>query len=208
MSIVLRSLTIGDEPAALEACGFRLDDHDVATVDGVRLHAAGAAGGRGIVRWGLEGLPEQLADLDGIPTAVERNAEPPPEPAIDHPSTALAIDHVVVRTPDLPRTLAALAAAGFELRRTRDVGNGAQQAFFVLGTAVLEVVGPTVAAGEGPASLWGITFVVADPVVASEVLGEGLGAWKPAVQPGRSIATLRHEVTGSSVPFACMTPRV
>jgi hypothetical protein len=40
----------------------------------------------------------------------------------------------------------------------------------------------------------------------ARVLGDKLGEPRPAVQEGRTIATLRRSEAGSSVPLAFMTP--
>jgi hypothetical protein len=111
-----------------------------------------------------------------------------------HPNGALSLDHLVVVTPNLERTLAALADAGFDLRRTRDTELGERplrQAFYRLGEPILEVVGPPDRDGDGPAAFWGLTFTVADLDALAAQLGERLGRVHDAVQPGRRIASLR-----------------
>ncbi|HEU4657069.1 MAG TPA: VOC family protein [Capillimicrobium sp.] len=118
----------------------------------------------------------------------------------------MAIDHVVVRTPDLPRTLAALEAIGLDLRRVREVGGDLRQAFYVVGGAVLEVVGPERPAGTGPARFWGLVAAVADLDAACARLGELVEPPRDAVQPGRRIAVVRREA-GLGTAFALMSPR-
>ena len=113
----------------------------------------------------------------------------------------MGIDHLVVTTPRLDRTLPALEAVGLEVRRTRDAGGGMRQAFLVAGPAVLEVVGDR--PGAGPARLWGVTFVVPDVDALAGRFGETLGTPRDAVQPGRRIVTAH----GMDVPVAFMTPR-
>ncbi len=63
-------------------------------------------------------------------------------------------------------------------------------------------------ATEGPATLWGLTHVVADIDATADLLGERVGRVKDAVQPGRRIATLRHRELGMSVNTAVITPHV
>lgn len=150
------------------------------------------------------------------------SAAPRRAAAAAQPNGTTGVDHVVVATPDLARTLAALAAAGLSVRRTRAAGPAAQQAFFVIGDAVLEVVGPTtaVAPGEtlalGPlgslrggdrARFWGLTVVCPDLEAARAATGpDRLGPARPAVQPGRTIATIAA-AAGLSTRLAFMTPR-
>lgn len=191
---VLRELDVAAPAGAWAAAGFAVGGDDTLVLGGVALRLAGDEGA--ITGWALEGVTP--GDLDGLAT---REAGPAVTGAA-HPNGALAVDHVVARTPDLARTLAALAAAGLEPRRVREAGDGVRQAFFVLGTALLELVGP--AGEEGPAAFWGLTLVVADLDAAVRRIPSSPA--RPAVQPGRRIATVRPEA-GLGVPVALMTPR-
>jgi hypothetical protein len=74
-----------------------------------------------------------------------------------------------------------------------------------LGPAILEVVGVPSAEPEQPACFWGLVVVVKDLDALADRLGQRLGAPKPAVQPGRRIATLKT-VDGPSPALAFMTP--
>jgi hypothetical protein len=115
------------------------------------------------------------------------------------------VDHVVVFTPALGRTIAALEGAGIELRRVREPsepGPPVHQAFFRLGEVILEVVENPKAAGD--AALWGVTLAVSDLGAAAELLGDRLGEVHAAVQPGRRIATVRR-AAGLGVPVALMS---
>jgi hypothetical protein len=186
---------LADPPERWQALGLDVGEG----VGGVRLEF-GADGGRGIVGLRLRGL--QTGSIDGLAVhAADEAAE-----AGTHPLGAIAVDHVVARTPDLERTLGALQAAGLELRRTRDAGPDARQGFFNLGTAILEVVGPREPDGDGPASFWGLVLVVSDLDAAAERLGDLAGTPREAVQPGRRILTLRREA-GLGTAVALMTPR-
>jgi Glyoxalase/Bleomycin resistance protein/Dioxygenase superfamily len=120
------------------------------------------------------------------------------------------VDHVVMLSPDLNRTIAELQAQGFDLRRRREgptPGGSTRQAFLRAGEPILEVVqapeGTSVARNpEGPARLWGLAFVVEDMERTAAALGELLGRPRDAVQPGRRIATLRPEAgLGPAIAF-------
>src|SRR5882757_9215716 len=151
----LEGLVIADEPATWAALGFAVDDQDVVLLGDVAIRLAGAGAGEGIVGWSVAGLGD--AALDGLPAPVPGDHGP----QLPHPNGALAVDHVVAVSGDIDRTLGALAAAGLEPRRIREIpGGDTRQAFFVLETALLELAGPT--AGESGARLWGLTLVVAD----------------------------------------------
>ncbi len=199
----LVALSIADDPAAWRGIGFALDAGGSGVVGGVRIDV-GAAPGAGIVGWTLTADPP--ASLDGLPTAAAPSGVQPRFPPPAHPNGAVALDHVVVLSPALERTLTAFAAAGLSARRvTRPAGaHGRRQAFFVLGPALAEVVGD--AGGAGPARFWGLAFAVADLDAAATLLGGALGDPQDAVQPGRRIATIRREA-GLAVPVAFMTPR-
>jgi hypothetical protein len=58
---------------------------------------------------------------------------------------------------------------------------------------------------DGPARLWGISFLVEDMEQTASTLGDLLGTPREAVQPGRMIATLRPEA-GLGPAIAFMTP--
>ena len=214
-------LEVADPPEAWEAAGFTVTD-GVALVGATEMalgHPADAATGGGIRRWSISGLDVHGGGLDGLPTDV---ADPSPtmgaEP-VAHRSGVTAIDHVVVTTPDLDRTIAALGAAGLGCRRVREAGTPdapLRQAFFRLGPVVLEVVGGAPPSGDGaggpsaadaPATWWGLALDVDDLDLAAARLGAGLGPIKAAVQPGRRIATVRDRNFGMSVAVALMDRR-
>jgi hypothetical protein len=164
---------------------------------------------RGLQGWSVRGLA--ATELDGLPT--ERSDAPPREAAPAHPNGARSIDHLVVFTADRGRTAAALEAAGLELRRLRDEptpAGGGFQAFFRLGEVILEVIehGSDSAGASDPAQparFWGLAFGVESLAPAAELLGDRLSEPRDAVQPGRTIATLRRSA-GVAVPMAFMTP--
>ena len=130
-------------------------------------------------------------------------------PAI-HANGVTAIDHVVLMSPDLDRTVEALAAIAVEPRRQRDAelgGRPIRQIFFRLGEVIVEVVGSPGTAGEGPSTLWGLTYVVADIDATASFFGDRTAPVKDAVQPGRRITTLRHHELGMSVRTAMISAR-
>jgi hypothetical protein len=199
----ITALHIADPPERWAALGFEVAPEGTSQVGEVMLRL-GCPGEGGIVGWTLSG--SGAAELDGVRT--QRGGPSSSQAAAVHPNTAVAVDHVVLATPDLPRTLAALAQDGMTLRRERDAGSSRRplrQAFFRHGQAILEVVGPPQPDGDGPARLWGVTVVVADLDAAARLLGDRLGRAHAAVQDGRRIATVRDSA-GLSVPLALMTP--
>jgi hypothetical protein len=204
----LVEIEVGDDPTTWTSLGFTVGDDGVARVGqvGVRLAGARDDRGRGILGWTLA-APAAADDVDGLPTgyAVASDDQPATAAApVVHPNGALAIDHIVVMTPDLDRTTEALGAVGLEARRTREAGGGRLQRFFRLGEVILELVGPAVPAGDGPATFWGLAITVDDiDATATHLVGR-IGEPKAAVQAGRRIATLRvgDEL---SVPIAMMS---
>lgn len=196
----LASMLIGDPPELWEDIGFQLDDGGV-WVSGAHHRLGGEA--PGIRAFGMRDFA--AAGLDGWPATLDAPdaRETPP-----HPNGVIALDHVVVSTPDLQRTIASFEADGIRLRRTRDTGTEerpTQQAFFKLEhNIILEVVGSRTRAAEGPPRFYGLAFTVADLDATAAHLGTKLRPAKDAVQPGRRIATLDRSV-GSSVPIAFMS---
>ena len=201
-------LIVGDDPSSWRAAGFAVDG-DTTWVGGVRVRLAGTEDGRGIRSWSVAGLRSPAGGLDGLPLHDAGDADG--RPAARHPNGVVGFDHVVVASPDLDRTLAAFTAQGLELRRTRDIGTPdrpRRQLFFWIGEPILELVGPSSATGDGPSRFFGLALTVDDLDATAAELGDACGRVKDAVQPGRRIATLRHEPLDMSVPIAFMTAHV
>lgn len=208
MAVTLDELVVADAADAWRACGFAVED-DTCVVGEVRIRFAPGEG-RGLSGWSLRGLDS--TELDGLPATRSERSLPPASPA--HPNGIVALDHVVAISSDLDRTVAALEAAGLDLRRIREEPTPAgapRQAFFRLGEAILEVVqeppeATAKAGGDRPAFFWGLAFVAPDLDATVAFLGDRVGDARDAVQPGRRIATLRRSA-GLSLPVALMTPR-
>ena len=213
----LDQLTVADTPEAWRDCGFEVAGEECIVGD-VRIRFAPREGERGIVGWSLRRLGS--TDLDGLPTnRSESRTHLSPHTGdkcvqVTHPNGVTGLDHVVAISPDLDRTVAALEAAGFDLRRIREEPTPAgapRQAFFRLGAPILEVVQEPAEAtarsgGDRPAFFWGLAFVAPDLERTVASLGEDrVSEARPAVQPGRRIATLRR-AAGLSLPVALMTP--
>lgn len=164
----------------------------------------------GLHSWALCDAPQAASSIDGLITTYIDDV---PALNIEHIPTVdnsfqlevVGVDHVVVNTSDLQRTSDALAdATGAPLKRVRDAGNGVQQGFHRLGGVIVEIVStPKVLAG--PATFWGLVFVVEDlENVFTHVGPDVMSPPKTAVQPGRSIATFRSAAQ-LGVPCALMT---
>jgi hypothetical protein len=186
----LHALHISDSPVRWRALGFHVDDHNVARIGGIAVHLG--APGHGITSWQVTGLTAGTTALDGLPTVTTSRAPAPTRATLRHPNQAQSIDHVVISTPDFDRTAHALEQAGIPLRRIANIrGETIRQGFRRLGAAILELVenpsGPP-----GPATFWGLVIVVPDLSSPHPDLRGHLSAPRPAVQPGRHIATLSH----------------
>ena len=206
----IEELTVADEPATWADLGFAVEG-DVCRVGSVPIRLAGRDAGRGLAGWTLAGAASE--QLDGLPTRLADGAGSAGAGS-SHPNGVTALDHVVAIAPALDRTVAALQTAGLDLRRVREEPTPAgapRQAFFRLDEVILEVVqapddalersgGP-----DGPAFFWGLAFKVADLDATVATIGEErCSGPRPAVQPGRRIATLRRSA-GLAVPVALMT---
>lgn len=202
----LVALDIAGPPDPWVAIGLTVADQ-VAQVGDVTLRFGADADGEGIVGWALHGAAGP-ADLDGLRTLWLPEPVTPSAP-VDHDVGVIAVDHIVVLTPDPRRTFACFESAGLALRRERDAGSAERpllQGFFRDGEATVEVVGPREVTDDGPARFWGLTLVVADVDAAATRLGEErCGAPKAAVQPGRRIATLRR-AAGLPAAVALISP--
>jgi hypothetical protein len=204
VAVTVDELVVADPPELWDELGFRIDD-DACQIGTVRVRLDSRAGKR-IVSWSLRGA--QGDDLDGL-TALASDGEARGA-AGPHPNGVVAIDHVVAFSPDLDRTVAKLEAAGFDLRRIREEPTPAgapRQAFFRLGDVILECIqlpdSPELDSSRA-ARLWGLALRTADMDATAAYLGDRLGEPRPAVQEGRTIATLKRDA-GSTVPLAFMT---
>jgi hypothetical protein len=201
----LRHLELGDDPDDWRSLGFDVDPGGAVVLGSTVITLTGRGGGfRG---WWIEGVD---SPIDGIACSRPVWNGRPPSPA-PHPNGIVSIDHVVILTDDLRRTIGALEEAGMEMRRERTTtmhGSAVRQGFFWAGDVILEVVGPEVAdpASTGPAGLFGLSFVSDDLDATADSLGPRMGPPKDAVQEGRRIAGLRCGGLGVSVPLAVMSP--
>lgn len=207
-AVTVDEVLVADTADAWERAGFTVNDGSVCRVGGVAVRLMGRDSGTGIVGWSLGGLPDgAVDDVDGVPTTAPSGAVSTPA---RHPNGVVAIDHVVLMSPDLSRTVEALGTIGVQPRRTRDAelgGRPIRQIFFRMGEVIVEVVGSPGATGEGPSTLWGITFAVADIDATASFFGDRAAPVKDAVQPGRRITTLRHHDLGMSVRSAMISAR-
>ena len=205
---LLAEISLTVDPAPWRALGLDVLDVDTTQVGLVRLRFGAAADALGVAM--LDGSADVPATIDGVAAYA---AEVPDDEPPAHSLGALRIDHVVIGTPDLARTVGAFEAA---LRvpvrrvRTEPTGSGARlhQAFFRLGEAVLEIVGPPEvdpARADDPARLSGLVLTVTDIDDACRRLGERVVAPpKDAVQRGRRIATVRRDA-GLGWPVALIS---
>lgn len=229
-------LTIADEPDAWAAAGFTVDPTGSVVVDGYVLRLIGTGDtGPGVRGWTLAGLPSGGTDrdgeagtLDGLPTTFL--ARPPADPSAPdgfesstiggfgvgprlagteapHPNGVVGIDHLVVLSGDLERTISAFEADQIACRRIREAGEGdraVRQGFFRFGRLIVEVASGPVRTGrtaaEEPATFYGLSFDVEDLDRTAAALGEALGPIRAAVQTGRRIATLRGRGLGGVEP--------
>jgi hypothetical protein len=176
---VLVGLDVAGEADAWRAAGFTVDADGGCRLGHVLLRTG--VGESGIAAWSLGDAP-----------AVE--------PA-EHPNGSYVLDHLVVFTDDPDRTTLAYADLELEVRRVREIGNGRTQTFFRAGEVIIELVGPD-PCGE---RFFGLSPAVTDLEACAALLGDRLGPIKDAVQPGRRIATLRHEACGLTIPIAFMS---
>ncbi len=163
----------------------------------------------GLSGWTIAADCDAEVSIDGITTRIvsDRGSSTSAESRIGG-QRIVSLDHVVVNTDDIDRTCTAITGElGLEVRRERELGNGAVQRFHRLENTIIEVVtGPHVTTTG--ATLWGMVVSVDDLFDYFDEVGEQVTSPpKKATQPGRYISTVRSSV-GLGVPFALMTPHV
>jgi catechol 2,3-dioxygenase-like lactoylglutathione lyase family enzyme len=217
----LLSITVADDPATWESLGFTVTDHAVRVGSTAFILAGvdatfpdGSPANNGFLDWILTADDGDMpASIDGIMTGSVIGSETPPSAPV-HANGVTAIDHIVVSTPDLERTVAVFEDLGIECRRRREgAAYGSQamrQAFFWLGEVILEVVGPAEvdpANADRPAAFFGIALTCADLQATGAYLGERMKPPVDAVQAGRKISTISSKA-GAKIPIALMSPHV
>lgn len=229
----LLSLTVSDAPGTWAGLGFSLDAIAV-RIGGTAIVCSDAEATatpdsrrvRGITDWMLTAddgpMPERIDGLLtgsvtlGDATAVEAATAP------HHVNGVVAIDHLVVMTPDIDRTVEAFENLDIECRRRREgaaYGNRAmRQAFFWLASpagtdserVILEVVGPETvdpAKANDPATFFGLALTCRDLDETAAFFGDLMKPPVAAVQAGRRIATLSSRA-GCDVAIAFMSPHL
>lgn len=197
----LRSIVVGGGAAPWEVLGFAAVDGLVPFVNGaVECDGDGGDGGLALRISGLDMALDETLDVDGVTVL------PGPSPAatMTHPNGCSELDHVVIMTPSLERTSAEIERSlALPLRRVRDTGS-VRQGFhrFPDRGCIVEIVETE---RVERASLWGLVVIADDLDRFCAVAGDGLvGAPRPAVQPGRRIATVRS-AAGLPCPVAVMS---
>lgn len=158
--------------------------------------------------WALANLDPCVQCVDGIPT---RSAGPldktsaPPIIHDPHPNGVVGVDHLVMITDDIGRSIDALDGLGLRpLRRTDKVRKGVTQVIFRPGHTILELVCSTRTATSLPSpksSLWGLTLVTRDIEHTHAYLKHSTKPPWPAVQPGRQITVLKSKGVSVAVAF-------
>ncbi|MGA9376825.1 MAG: glyoxalase [Mycobacterium sp.] len=202
MTVTVDEILVADPSDAWTAAGFSVCG-GLCRVGSVGIRLVGRDRGAGAIGWSLRGV--DVDDLDGIPTAASDTA--PKKPA-EHANGVTGIDHIVLLSPDLDRTVAALGAVGVPPRRERLGelgGRPIRQVFFRFGAVIIEAVGAPNTANAGTSTLWGITYNVADIDETAAYFGGRTTRVKDAVQPGRRITTVHHQEFGMSVRTAMIS---
>jgi hypothetical protein len=201
----LVALHVGGALTPWQAIGLTFDEFTCTLAD-VDVIVSGET--PGLHGWTIDIGRDEIIEIDGIRTTLVSGSHPRPASSIIGQQTVIGLDHVVVNTDDIDRTTQAITAAlGLEVRRERQLGNGAVQRFHKLDNTIIEVVtGPHIT--QPGASLWGMVASVDDLFELADELGDDVTSPpKKATQPGRYISTVRGSV-GLGVPFALMTPHV
>ncbi|MGB3410551.1 MAG: hypothetical protein WBA45_05090 [Microthrixaceae bacterium] len=211
----LSTLVIADSPESWRAGGFIVDEQGICVLGRTAIHLNGGLGG--FRSWVFDGIDQEVSEIDGLAVAGP-NRSPSPSPSAQripnhhpHPNGITSIDHIVIRSGNCKRTIAALEAAGFPRRggrTTTSSGFAAAQSFFWAGDVILELIGPDIdePATDEVTSIFGLALVAPDLDSTAQFLGDLMGDPRPAVQKGRRIAGFRTRTVGISLPIAVMSP--
>ena len=201
----LFALHAGGQRSPWQSIGLTCDDATCLLSDVLLLFSGNDAG---LTGWTISSDKDDVVSVDGSPTTLASQFPSRPTQSTIGSQRIVGLDHVVVNTDDIDRTCSAITEVlGVEVRRERQLGNGAVQRFHKLENTIIEVVsGPHVTTPG--ASLWGMVVSVDDLFDYCEEVGDVVTSPpKKATQPGRYISTVRSSV-GLNIPFALMTPHV
>jgi len=198
----LAAVLVGGDTSCWERLGFAVGGGRIALGNAAIEFVDAPPGVHGLAVSGAPVPP----DVDGV-----RIVSGVPAAADEHPNGAFELDHVVITSDSLERTSAAVAGLlGLPQRRIRETPS-VRQAFHRFDApagggqgCIVEIVdSPKTTAG---VALFGLVVNVADLEELCRHIGpELVGQPKSAVQPGRTIATVRS-AAGLGVPVALMSP--
>lgn len=212
MSPSLVELGIGDEPSLWTELGFHVDQ-DRCRLGAVDVVLTGSDGQRGIHSWSWVGANSGI-QVGDIPTTVVTDTSTDTSAststigdgadAAEHPNGVIGLFYVVLFGPSWLDGAEAMESLGVSPGEGRPMGSGQPVMLRSLadgGGAQIEIIGPPDRDPERNWRLWGMIVEVADLDHTAARLGPALRPIKPAVQPGRRIATLDRSA-GSSVAVA------
>ena len=183
MTMRLAALRVPGGADPWQALGFAVVDDTVALANGaVRLGADECS-------LELESSDRDVAAVDGVAVTTGSRAD-----ALVHPNGAVELDHIVIMTDSIERTSAAIEdVLGLEQRRLRETDT-VRQTFHRFADAPDGTRGCIVEVVERPdlpgAAIWGVVMIVDDIDRAAAGSNGLIGMPKPAVQPGRQIASV------------------
>ena len=198
MTVRLASVVVGGSAEPWAALGFTVTDGGLIAFGNGAIELDGGRSGAVALRVdGVVVTADHAIDhvtIDGVPLLAGSAV-----PATDHANGCFELDHVVITTPSIERTSAAIAEVlGLPQRRVRETET-VRQAFhrFDERGCIVELVETSRA--EHP-TLWGLVVNTTDLDAFVAAAGPDLvGAPKPAVQPTRRIVTVR---AGAGLPVA------
>lgn len=199
MTVRLASVVVGGASEPWVALGFTVTDDGLIAFGNGSIELDGSSSG--VVALRVDGVHGAVAgaEIGGVPVLDGSAA-----PATGHANGCFELDHVVIMTPSIERTSAAIAGVlGLPQRRIRETDT-VRQAFhrFDERGCIIELV--ETGRAERP-TVWGLVVNTTDLDAFVAAAGPDLvSAPKPAVQPTRRIATVRAGA-GLPVAFAVMS---
>ena len=157
-------------------------------------------------------LPDRVGHFHGGAFGVARS-DAAAHRRHQHPNGVHRVDHVVIRTNELDKVEAFMSLdMNMTLRKRMDSSRGAMLFYREKNfpeAPFIEVVGEKKTTEDDAPStfVWGVSFVSDDLQRARDVIGhENISEVRKAVQPGRSICTVKIDTLGAQA--AIMTPHV
>ena len=205
----LKRLFVANPPHVWESMGFKIVGNQVQLGNVIIQLVEKVCVCNPVVGWDWENLvASKPSHIDGIPLLNDKVDNVTED--VQHMNNSIAVDHVVLKTFNVEKTIKCMNEIGLEVRkRVVHQSKGMEQVFFKAENTILEVISSLEASNSVQDSyIWGITFVTSDIITLHKNLEGSTKVPYDAVQIGRKFTTLDNLKHGTKVRIAFISPHM